>query len=124
MATVITALDVDKRVNPYVIVKDMEKYFQEILSYVFSTRDPNDLVGPPGSGKTHIGKEVAMQYARLKGCKAYWTQVDEETMRSTLFAGHRFDSGSLVPFKAVVGQAMEEGSIVFVDEFTHGMPSV
>jgi MoxR-like ATPase len=124
MANIVTRLKVDNAKKPYVIGADMRNYFAKILSFVMSTRVPCDLIGDPGTGKTHLGREVAMQYARANDVPAFYCQVDEEMMKASLIAGKAYENGSLVTYRAAVGEAMVTGGIVFVDELTHGMAGI
>lgn len=78
---------------------------------------------------SHLGLQLCLAYAVQNNCNAYITQVDEETMRSTLFGGLRFAAGEHggldeESFLAVCGRALQDGDIVFIDELTHGIPSI
>jgi len=86
--------------------------------------------GYSGTGKTVFAQNLAMRYVeglRRHGrpdAKGYYVQGTFETTKTSLIAGHRLIQGSMVPVKALVAQALEEGSIVFVDEFGHLMQEV
>lgn len=122
---VITKVEVDPSGTPFIIGQDMASYFMEIFEYLTVTGDFIDLVGPPGSGKSHMATELGKQYARETGCEFLTTQADEETTRSTFWGGLRFTAdGGEDTFLAVCGYAYEYGHIVHVDELTHSLPSV
>lgn len=133
MSSIVTALNLTNPDGtprrPFVIGDDQQAKFRKILRFLTATKNPIDLVGNPGTGKSHMALQLCLAYAQEHGCNAYITQVDEETMRSTLFGGLRFAAGEHggleeKSFLAVCGRALSEGDIVFVDELTQGIPSV
>ncbi len=86
------------------------------------TRSPLVFVGPTGSGKTLIGLNLLKAYEKKFGVPSYYLQLGPDVSRTTLVGGFRLVDGSLVPVKGVVMRAMDEGGIVFLDEFTHAHP--
>lgn len=138
MTVSITELDYDLEMEPYIIGEDQQKNFGKILSIVYSTRFIHDFVGDPGTGKSHMVKQIAKQYARMKTkermrnpdwksdphCPIYYVTVDEEMTKTSLLAGKSFEKGDLKLVRACVGEAMYKGGCAIVDEYTHGMPNI
>ena len=113
-------LDLDK--VPTLIGMDDE--LKRSYHMILHSRVPQYFVGPAGTGKTVFAQNLCKAYARKVGCKAYYVQGSPETTKTSLIAGLRMQQGSLVPVKSVVARAMEEGSVVFVDEAPHMMQEV
>src|SRR6266571_302883 len=95
MTIIVTELKYVKTAKPMVLGADMRQYFAEIFTFIKSTRIPCDFVGDPGTGKTHLGRELAMQYARTIGCPAYYLTIDEEMMKASVIAGKAYSNGEL-----------------------------
>jgi MoxR-like ATPase len=113
----ITQLDTTQ---PLTILGDgAKRQFIEIMSTLEMTRRPIDLVGDPGTGKSHMLNAVLREYGKLHQVPAYLTVLDQEATKASIIMGHRIKNGSLEVFKSVVAEAMETGGIVGVDELTH-----
>lgn len=80
--------------------------------------------GYAGTGKTVFMQNLMKMYAKKYNVPAYYVQGTIETTKTSLIAGHRLKDGSMVAAKALVGQAMEEGAIVGMDETGHLMQEV
>ena len=122
MTNLITTLNTDAPIE--VIGHDMQGVMRDILAFMQVSGRPVDLVGPPGSGKSHVGKAVAVEYARLRGVKAYATVHDTDTTKTSAIAGARMLAGSTVFVPGTVATAMEADGVCFVDEFTHSLEGV
>ena len=120
--TLVTLLDTSTPLE--VIGDDMQAVMQDILNFLVVSGRPVDLVGPPGSGKSHIGKAVAIEYARLRNTTAFSTVHDMDTTKTSAIAGFRMVAGSSVVVPGTVATAMQDDGVVFVDEFTHGLEGV
>src|SRR6516165_374110 len=133
------AVNIDDK--PHVIGEDQQALFEEMLAFVLATSHPINCVGAPGTGKTHMLRELGKQFVRMQNIairekvgeekfkrmdkvKFFWTQINLDTMPSTLIAGHRFENGTEIPVAAVLGKALTEGHFAVADEFTHGDESI
>src|SRR6516164_4758832 len=102
------AVNIDDK--PHVIGEDQQALFEEMLAFVLATSQPINCVGAPGTGKTHMLRELGKQFVRMQNIairekvgeekfkrmdkvKFFWTQINLDTMPSTLIAGHRFENG-------------------------------
>lgn len=89
---------------------------------LMKTKNPVALVGPTGTGKTLIGMTLMRAYGKRFNVPTYYVQLGPDVSRTTLVGGFRMLQGSLVPVKGVIMRAMDEGGVVFLDEFTHAHP--
>lgn len=89
---------------------------EEILHYV-SARVPVLMVGPAGSGKTHI----ASKCATLLNLPHYSISVNEQSSKSD-FLGYVDATGQVV--KTNFRKAYEEGGVFIIDEIDAGNPNI
>jgi hypothetical protein len=97
----------------------MDDEFKRVFHMFQYSRLGLYLSGYAGTGKTVFGQNILKAYARKYGVPAYYVQGTVETTKTSLIAGHRLQAGSMVAAKALVGQAMDEGAAVMVDEYGH-----
>lgn len=89
---------------------------EEILHYV-SARVPVLMVGPAGSGKTHI----ASKCATLLSLPHYSISVNEQSSKSD-FLGYYDANGQVV--KTNFRKAYEQGGVFIIDEIDAGNPNI
>src|SRR6266581_756515 len=132
MANIITELvatELDKngkRVpgKPYILGKDMKELFHEIMQVVEQTTLTHYFLGPPGSGKSHMMKQILLERSRKTGKPSFLTIADEDSTKGSFLQGKQIVNGSLETVDAVVAHAMQVGGSVGVDELPHGPMSV
>ncbi len=107
---------------PKVVGEKSRAVLRRAWDVLTKTRNPLALVGPTGTGKTLMGMTLMRAYAKRYRVPAYYLQLGPDVSRTTLVGGFRMVQGSLVPVKGVIMRAMDEGGIVFLDEFTHAHP--
>lgn len=77
------------------------------------------LIGPSGAGKTHFGYLIGKHFSRKWNVPFYYTQMSPDLSKTSLIAGMRMTTNGFEPVIAMIGKAMLEGGIVFIDEATH-----
>ncbi len=87
-----------------------------VLNYI-SQGIPTLLVGPAGSGKTHI----AVDCADILGIKRYSISVNDQTSKVD-FLGYNDANGKIV--KTNFRKTYEEGGLFIIDEIDAGNPNV
>jgi len=113
----ITELDLSAEL--VMIGTDNKREFMRLMSLLLPTAIALDLVGPPGSGKSHMVTAMCVEYAKMMKCKAFFCQGNPDSTKGEMIGGPRMANGSVLPFMSTIALAMEEGHIVFFDELTH-----
>lgn len=122
LAVIIHELDLNK--VPKLVGKGVLEKFKRAYFFIKHSKTPLFLIGPAGAGKTVFALNLAKEYAKEHGVKAYYVQLSPEHTKTTLLIGKRLIKGSFISVKGVLAQAAEEGAIVVVDEATHATPEL
>lgn len=98
------------------VVEIAHEMTEPVLEYI-GVRIPLLLVGPAGSGKTHI----AISCAKLLGLDYYSISVNEQTSKSD-FLGYKDANGRIV--ETNFRRAYEKGGVFIIDEIDAGNPNI